>query len=150
MVEGTLQGKSHSKGPGSASLCLQCQEWQRQLRGLRWKRILHTALLVCRCGLCERGRHRSSRTYPTACEKWSICLADMGTQGHVVDGFQSAGGLVKGPSTRLSKPGAHVRPLKEEELGPFGELSTSNPGSEVPRGGAGGCAKRVCSWSGRC
>ena len=27
-----------------------------------------------------------------------------------------------------------MRPFKENELGPFGELSTSNPGSEVPRG----------------
>ena len=25
-----------------------------------------------------------------------------------------------------------MRPWKEKELGPFGELSTSNPGSEVP------------------
>ena len=39
---------------------------------------------------------------------------------------------MKGLSTRLSKPGPPVRPLKEKELGPFGELSTSNPGSEVP------------------
>ena len=41
---------------------------------------------------------------------------------------------MKRPSTRLSKPGPPVRPLKEKELGPFGEVSTSNPGSEVPRG----------------
>ena len=39
---------------------------------------------------------------------------------------------MKGPGTRLSKPGPPVRPLKEKELGAFGELSTSNPGSEVP------------------
>ena len=39
---------------------------------------------------------------------------------------------MKGPSTRLSKPGPPVRSLKERELGPFGELSTSNPGAEVP------------------
>ena len=39
---------------------------------------------------------------------------------------------MKGPSTRLSKPGPPVRPLKEKELGPFGELRTSNPGAEVP------------------
>ena len=25
-----------------------------------------------------------------------------------------------------------MRPLKEKEFGPFGELSTSNPGAEVP------------------
>ena len=37
------------------------------------------------------------------------------------------------PSTRLSEPGPPVRPLKEKESGPFGELCTSNPGSEVPR-----------------
>ena len=42
------------------------------------------------------------------------------------------GSPLKGPSTRLSEPGPPVRPLKEKELGPFGELSTSNPGSEVP------------------
>ena len=36
------------------------------------------------------------------------------------------------PSTWLSKPGPPVRPLKEKELGPLGELSTSNPGAEVP------------------
>ena len=33
----------------------------------------------------------------------------------------------EGPGTRH-----HVRPLKEKDLSPFGELSTSNPGSEVP------------------
>ena len=40
---------------------------------------------------------------------------------------------MKGPTTRLSKPRPPVRPLKEKELGPFGGLSTSNPGSEVAR-----------------
>ena len=35
--------------------------------------------LACRCGLCEKGHHRGSRTHPAACEKWSICLADVGT-----------------------------------------------------------------------
>ena len=50
-----------------------------------------------------------------------------------VDGFQSsAGSPLKGPSTRLSEPGPPVRPLKEKELGPLGELSTSTPGTEVP------------------
>ena len=39
---------------------------------------------------------------------------------------------LKGPTTRQNKPGSPVRPLKEKELGPFGELSTSNPGFEVP------------------
>ena len=47
-------------------------------------------------------------------------------------GFQSAGNRLKGPSTRLSEPAPPVRPLKEKELGPFGELSISNPGAEVP------------------
>ena len=42
------------------------------------------------------------------------------------------GSPLKGPSTRLSKRGPPVRPLKERDLGPFGELSTSNPGAEVP------------------
>ena len=32
----------------------------------------------------------------------------------------------------LSKPGPPVRPLKEKALGTVGELSTSNPGAEVP------------------
>ena len=36
------------------------------------------------------------------------------------------------PSTRLSKPGPPVRPLKEKELCPCGELSTSNLAAEVP------------------
>ena len=40
---------------------------------------------------------------------------------------------MKGPTTRQNKPGPPVRPLKEKELGPFGELSTSNPEAEVPR-----------------
>ena len=31
------------------------------------------------------------------------------------------------------QPGPPVSPMKEKELGPFGELSTSNPGTEVPR-----------------
>ena len=39
---------------------------------------------------------------------------------------------MNGPSTRLSKPGSPVRPLKEKELGTVGELSTSNPRTEVP------------------
>ena len=39
---------------------------------------------------------------------------------------------MKGQTTRQNKPGPPVRPLKEKELGPFGELSTSNPASEVP------------------
>ena len=39
---------------------------------------------------------------------------------------------MKGPSTRLSEPGPPVRPLKEKELGTVGELSTSNPKTEVP------------------
>ena len=42
---------------------------------------------------------------------------------------------LKGPSTRLSEPVPPVRPLKENELGPFGELSTSNPRKEVPEVG---------------
>ena len=36
-----------------------------------------------------------------------------------------------GPSTRLSKPGPPVRPLNEKELCTFGELSTSDPRTEV-------------------
>ena len=39
---------------------------------------------------------------------------------------------MKGPSTRLSKPGPPVGPLKEKELGTVGEMSTSNPRTEVP------------------
>ena len=45
---------------------------------------------------------------------------------------------MKWPSTRLSKPGPPVRPLKEKELGTVGELSTSNRRKEVPR-----CAPEV-------
>ena len=39
---------------------------------------------------------------------------------------------MKGPSTRLNKSGPPVRPSKEKEFGTVGELSTSNPGAEVP------------------
>ena len=42
---------------------------------------------------------------------------------------------MEGLSTRLSKPGPPVRPLKEKELGTVGESSTSNPGTEVPEAG---------------
>ena len=42
---------------------------------------------------------------------------------------------MKGPSTRLSKPGPPLRPLKEKELCTFGELSTSNPKKEVTEAG---------------
>ena len=35
--------------------------------------------LVCRCGICEKGHHRGSRTHTAACEKWSLRLADVGT-----------------------------------------------------------------------
>ena len=42
---------------------------------------------------------------------------------------------MKAPSTRLSEPGPPVRPLKEKELGTVGELSTSNPKTEVPEEG---------------
>ena len=86
-------------------------------------------------GLCEKSHHKSSRTCSTACEKWSICLADVGTWSSFVDGFQSAGSPLKGPNTSLCEPGPGppVRPFKHKELGPFSELGTSNPGSEVPR-----------------
>ena len=87
---------------------------------------------MCRCGLCEKGHHNVSRTNSTACEKWSIRLADVRTRGHAVDGFQAAGSSLKGPSTRLSQPGPPVRLLEEKELGAVGELSNSNPGTEVP------------------
>ena len=43
----------------------------------------------------------------------------------------------------LSEPGPPVRPLKEKEFGPFGVLSTSNPGAEVPRVVAPGVAPNV-------
>ena len=39
---------------------------------------------------------------------------------------------VSRPSTRLSNPGPPVSPVKEKALGTDGELSTSNPGAEVP------------------
>ena len=45
---------------------------------------------------------------------------------------------MKGPSTRLREPGPPVRKFKETELGPLGELSTSNLGAEVPGGGGVG------------
>ena len=41
--------------------------------------ILHTAELVCRCGICEESHHRGSRTHTSACEKWSLRLANMAT-----------------------------------------------------------------------
>ena len=44
----------------------------------------------------------------------------------------SAVSSLRRPSTRLSKPGPPTRPLKKKNnLCSFGELSTSNPGSEV-------------------
>ena len=46
--------------------------------------------------------------------------------------FSRRGAGLKGPSTRLNKPGPPVRPSKEKKLGPFRELSTPNPGAEVP------------------
>ena len=39
---------------------------------------------------------------------------------------------MKGPSTRLSNPGPPVRPSKVKASGTIGELSTANPGAEVP------------------
>ena len=56
-----------------------------------------------------------------------------GVQGRIPlhDGFQSAESPLKGQSTRLSESGPPVRP-------------------KVPRERRGGCAKRVCTWSGRC
>ena len=53
----------------------------------------------------------------------------------IVDGFQSAGSPLKGLSTKLSKTGPLVRPLKEKELGTVGESRTSNPSTDVPRAG---------------
>ena len=88
--------------------------------------------LVHRCRVCEKDHHRGSKTHTAACKKWSIRLADVGTRGQVVDGFQSSRSALKVPSTRLSEPGPPVRPSKEKEMGPFGELSTSNPRAEVP------------------
>ena len=40
---------------------------------------------------------------------------------------------MKRPSARLNEPGPPVRPLREKELGTIGELSTSPPGTKVPR-----------------
>ena len=40
---------------------------------------------------------------------------------------------MKGPSTRLSKPGPPVRPLAEKALGTVGEVSKKNPGAGGPR-----------------
>ena len=42
---------------------------------------------------------------------------------------------LEGLSTKLSKPGPPVRPLKEKELGTVGESSTSNPGTDVSGAG---------------
>ena len=42
---------------------------------------------------------------------------------------------MNGRSTRLSKPAPPVRLLSQKELGTFGELSTSNPRTEVPEAG---------------
>ena len=39
--------------------------------------FIHIAKFVCRCGICEKGHHRSPRTHTAACEKWS--LANVGT-----------------------------------------------------------------------
>ena len=50
---------------------------------------------------------------PLHAKNWNICLADVKTSGHAVDGFQSARSTLKGPSARLSKPGPPVRWLKE-------------------------------------
>ena len=60
-------------------------------------------------------------------------------------GFSRRGAPLKGPSTRLSEPGPPVRPLKEKEFCPFGELSTSNPGAEVPGVVAPEVAPNVCA-----
>ena len=56
---------------------------------------------------------------------------------------------LKGLSTRLNKPGPPVRQLKDKESGTVGELSTSNPRTEVP--GAGPEAPNVSArGAGRC
>ena len=39
---------------------------------------------------------------------------------------------MKGPSTRLGEPRPPVRPSKVKALGTIGDLSTANPGAEVP------------------
>ena len=67
-----------SQGP-QASDCSVRSDRLREHCGLRWKWILHSAKFVCRCGVCERGHHRSPRTHTTACEKWSLRLTNVGT-----------------------------------------------------------------------
>ena len=74
----------------------------------------------------------SVRKAVTGVRKMKYLSWGRGKPDNVADGFQSAGSPVKGLSAR--EPGPPVRPSKEKEMGPFGELSTSNPGSEVPKG----------------
>ena len=100
---------------------------------------------MCRCGICEKGHHRSSRTHTAACEKWSLRLANVWTWGQNVDGLQSVGSPLKLPSTRMSEPGPPVRPSKS-----WWAEHCKSWGGGTRGAGAGGCAKRVCTWTGRC
>ena len=47
-------------------------------------------------------------------------------------GFSRRRALFKSGAPGCVSPGPPVKPLKEKELGPFGELCTSNPAAEVP------------------
>ena len=98
-----------------------------------------------------RGHHRSPRTPSAACENGVFVLRTWEPEDKPSMGFSRRRALFKSRAPGCVSPGPSVKPLKEKELGPFGKLCTSNPVCRGTRGGvAGGCAKRVCTWSGRC
>ena len=72
------------------------------------------------------------KTYPAACEKWSVPHHGRASLRTGRRRMSVGGEPLNGLSTRLSKPGPPVRPLKGKELGTVGELGSSYARTEVP------------------
>ena len=50
----------------------------------------------------------------------------------------------------VGRPGTTRRTVERKILGTVGEMTLRSQNGGTRGGGAGGCAKRVCTWSGRC
>ena len=89
---------------------------------------------ICLCDFCEHGYRTASKWQQAASEKWSDCLADLGARRWFVDGVQSAERALKGPNTRLHKPGPPAKHHGKKMLNTVDVLDTLNPRPEASKG----------------
>ena len=75
------------------------------------------------------------RTHFAACEKWSVCLADVGNLRTCRRRISVGGEPLERAEYQAEQAWTTRKTVAIKELGTFGELSTSNPGAEVPEAG---------------